>query len=173
MESVVRHLIDMTWFTKMASTIVKPPSKIPDLTGKFSVFLAGSIEMGKAVDWQSKIENRLKDLDAIILNPRRDDWDSSWVQSIENAQFRGQVEWELEAQEKAGMIAMYFDPETKSPISLLELGLFAQTGKMLVCCPEGFWKKGNVDVVCNRYNVEQVSTLDELISSVVNKVRKI
>jgi len=34
---------------------------------------------------------------------------------------------------------------------------------MIVCCPEDFWRKGNVDIVCERYGVDQVDTLDELI----------
>ena len=118
-----------------------------------SVFLAGSIEMGKAVDWQAQVKEILKDSDWTILNPRRDDWDSSWVQSIENPQFREQVVWELDAQDDADKIFMYFAPETKSPISLLELGLYAGTGKMVVVCPEGFWRKGNVEIVCARYQI--------------------
>ena len=60
---------------------------------------------------------------------------------------------------------MYFAPETKAPITLLELGLFARTGKAVVCCPEGFWRKGNVDVVCRMYDIPQVVTLDELIGA--------
>jgi hypothetical protein len=48
---------------------------------------------------------------------------------------------------------MYFDPNTKSPISLLELGLFAQSKKLIVCCPRGFWRKGNVDITCDRYGI--------------------
>ena len=122
------------------------------------IFLSGSIEMGTAEDWQRKIVNALPDV--TILNPRRDDWDSSWTQSIDNPQFREQVEWELRAQEDADLILMHFDPTTKSPITLLELGLFKD--KVIVHCPEGFWRKGNVDIVCARYNVLQVHSLDTL-----------
>ena len=56
---------------------------------------------------------------------------------------------------------MYFDPETKSPISLLELGLFANSGKIHVICPEGFWRKGNVDIVCDEYNIPMYKDLLE------------
>jgi len=144
--------------------IIKPPHALQDGP---SVFLAGSIEMGVAEDWQTRVENGLSGNEIIIFNPRRDDWDSSWVQSIDNPQFREQVEWELSALEKADIIALYFDPTTKSPISLLELGLFGRTGKMIVCCPRGFWRKGNVDIVCARYSIEQVDSLGELINRVV------
>ncbi|MEM7029318.1 MAG: nucleoside 2-deoxyribosyltransferase domain-containing protein [Chloroflexota bacterium] len=147
----------------MAQTI-KPPSPIIIPAEKKSVFLAGSIEMGKAEDWQTRFADALSDDDVIILNPRRDDWDSSWEQRIENDQFRGQVEWELAGQEQANVIALYFAPDTKAPITLLELGLFAHTGKVIVCCPDGFWRKGNVDVVCRRYGVKQVDSLQALIA---------
>jgi len=119
--------------------------------------------MGVAENWQARVEKGLSESGVIIFNPRRDDWDSSWVQAKDNPQFREQVEWELSAMEKANVIAMYFDPETKSPISLLELGLFGSTGKMIVCCPSGFWRKGNVDIVCERYHIKQVDSLDDLI----------
>jgi hypothetical protein len=51
------------------------------------------------------------------------------------------------------IIVMYFDPNTKSPISLLELGLHANEQKLIVCCPDGYWRQGNVRVVCERYNI--------------------
>lgn len=65
---------------------------------------------------------------------------------------------------------MYFDPNTKSPISLLELGLHAREQKLIVLCPEGFWRKGNVDVVCEYYGINQVDTFDELIEFLRNHI---
>jgi hypothetical protein len=85
----------------------------------------------------------LKDTNWTLLNPRREDWDSSWVQSIENEQFAEQVDWELSAMEAAEKILMYFDPNTKSPATLLELGLNAREfGKLKVCCPDAFGGRG-------------------------------
>jgi hypothetical protein len=101
--------------------VIKPPSPLRLEPGIPSVFLAGSIDLGAADDWQSDFERRLAAARAAILNPRRDAWDSSW---------RPQVEWELSAQELATCIAMYFMPTSKAPITLLELGLFARTGKL-------------------------------------------
>lgn len=143
--------------------VIKAPNAIP-LRPRPQIFLAGSIEMGVAENWQDKITNALSDLDVVVLNPRRDDWDSSWKQTIDDPQFKEQVEWELNAlRDDADIIVMYFDPSTKSPISLLELGLFANSGRMIVCCPEGFWRKGNVDIVCKRYKVQTVKNLEQLI----------
>lgn len=82
-----------------------------------------------------------------------------------NPQFKEQVVWELSALELADIVVFYFDPKTMSPISLLELGLFARTQKKVICvCPEGFWRKGNVDIVCERYGVEQAASIEALIA---------
>ena len=147
----------------MTALVLKPPAPL-DLAGRRGVFLAGSIEMGRAGDWQAEVTAALSDLEIAVLNPRRDDWDSSWRQSIDDPRFRGQVEWEIAAQERADLIAMYFAPETLAPITLLELGLFAASGKQVVCCPAGYWRRGNVEVVCARYRIPFVETLPELIA---------
>ncbi len=125
------------------------------------LFLAGSISMGEAEDWQAKVTRKLEPWNITVLNPRRDDFDPNAEQSIDDDYFRGQVEWELAALEVADAILLYFVPDTKSPISLLELGLFARSGKLVVCCPKGFWRKGNVDIVCARYGVEVANTVEE------------
>lgn len=147
----------------------KPPFHHLNLPGYITIFLAGSIEMGTAENWQKKVKDLLnyKSANFQILNPRRDDWDSSWVQDKNNFQFRQQVEWELDGLEKADKIIMYFDPKTKSPISLLELGLFARSGKLIVICPDGYWRKGNVDIVCEKYGVEQAKSLEDAIKFLI------
>jgi hypothetical protein len=146
--------------------VLKPPTPLDLADGERSVFLAGSIEMGRAEAWQAAVEHALADLPVALLNPRRDQWDASWEQSIGNPLFRGQVEWELEGLELASVVAMYFAPPTQSPITLLELGLLARSGKLVVCCPAGFWRRGNVEVVCARYGVPLVAELSELVLAV-------
>jgi hypothetical protein len=144
--------------------VFKPPVPIELSSHARSVFLAGSIEMGRAENWQDTVTHALADLPVVILNPRRDQWDSSWEQSIANRLFREQVEWELEGLERASVVAMYFAPDTQSPITLLELGLLARSKRLVVCCPAGFWRKGNVEVVCARYGAPLVTELPELIA---------
>lgn len=56
---------------------------------------------------------------------------------------------------------MYFDPKTMSPISLLELGLYATSKKLHVICPEGFWRKGNIEIVCSKYNIPLYNSIEE------------
>lgn len=141
------------------------------------LFLAGSIEMRKAIDWQSYVVQRFSEASKragcpwTILNPRRSDWDSTWEQSIHNDKFYQQVSWELSALEEADAILMYFDPGAKSPISLIELGLFASSGRMLVVCPDGFWRKGNVDIVCARYGVKSAMSLERAVDVILAEPR--
>jgi hypothetical protein len=154
--------------------VIKAPHNIPESTEKKHVFLAGSIEMGKAENWQKTVEDAFASReDVVLLNPRRVDWDSSWEQKKENVQFAEQVNWELNAMERADLIIMYFSPETKAPVTLLEFGLHARSGKLVVCCPEGFWRKGNVDIVCDKYGIEQIDSLTQIIERIQTKTQQL
>lgn len=146
--------------------VLKPPASLTWPDGARTLFLAGSIEMGEAPPWQDDVERAFAGASSLVLlNPRRDDWDASWPQSADDPRFKGQVDWELEAQERADLIVMYFAPTTRAPITLLELGLAARSGRLVVCCPEGFWRRGNVQVVCDRYRVPMVDDLTALIDA--------
>lgn len=143
---------------------IQAPNKIPKNVAK--IFLAGTIDMGSSENWQKKVVEYLKDEeDIIVLNPRRDDWDKSWEQKIENPNFYKQVSWELNALEISDLIIVNFLPGSQSPISLMELGLFASSKKIAVCCPEGFYRKGNVDIVCEKYKIPLFETIEELLSN--------
>ena len=149
----------------MSVNIIKPPHQItkePKPHFK-KVFLAGTIEMGKSEDWQTKVAQYFDGRPFTILNPRRDGWDDSWEQRITNPQFYQQVNWELDALDKADYIIMNLLPDSKSPISLLELGLYANSGKLLVCCPDGFWRKGNVEIVCEKFNIPMYENIRNLL----------
>lgn len=149
------------------ATVIYPNDGVKKIE---SVFLGGTIDNGaESSMWQQQIISSLKDVDVKLYNPRRLDWDSSWENTENNPQFNQQVSWELSCLEKSDLIVMYFAPNSISPISLLEFGLFYN--KMIVCCPEGFWRKGNVDVVCRRYNIPKVNTLSELVDEVLYRLK--
>ncbi len=141
------------------------PSRAPR-QHKISLFLAGSIEMGTAEEWQRRVVEKLDRLNIDIFNPRRLDWDHSIIQSIKNPYFYEQVMWEMDKLEEADIILYYFDPKAKSPITLMELGLHAQDSQVVVVCPDGFWRKGNVEVVCHRNMIPLFNNLDGGLASV-------
>lgn len=145
---------------------IKAPHPVPKGKTK-KVFLAGSIEMGKAANWQQAFKEEMVDLDLVILNPRRENWDVSWPQTASHEGFREQVEWELEGLSNADIIVFYFDPDTMSPVTMMELGYVARMydTPVLVCCPEGFWRKGNVDILCMREKMVRVGSFEELLKS--------
>jgi hypothetical protein len=155
----------------MKSQIIKPDSK--EQTPKYSttVFLAGSIEQGKCEDWQKRVEDELADYEVTIFNPRRDSWDASLGQRMSNPVFRQQVNWEMDRLDEAELILMYFSPETKSPISLLELGLHAKDEKLIVICPDGFWRKGNVEIVCYREGIPLFNELSDALTYITDLIQ--
>ncbi|PSN69011.1 hypothetical protein BS50DRAFT_549539 [Corynespora cassiicola Philippines] len=144
----------------LKSIIYKPPFR-PEVD-RPSVILYGSIEKDATTDWQTSLASSLSDLPVAILNPRRDDWDSTWVEDISFPKFKEQVEWEMDYAKVADVIVFHFAPGTLTPVTLLELGMYAGTGKAVVCCPQGFYKKGNVQMVCLRYNIPLLDSVDKL-----------
>lgn len=137
-----------------------------------TIFLAGSIEMGAAENWQDRLKHDLFEYRVTLYNPRRLDWNSSWKQSIDDPNFSEQVNWELDHIEQADLVVFYFDPATKSPITLMELGFVAGLGlglgayhrDVVVCCPDGFWRKGNVEIMCEREGISLTNSYDKFLS---------
>jgi hypothetical protein len=153
----------------MKSQILKPTDS--DLVqNEVTVFLAGTIEMGKSEDWQSIVQERLKDLPVTFFNPRRDSWDSSWEQRETNQQFNHQVNWEMNKLNEADIIFMNLLVDSKSPISLLELGLNATSKRMIICCPPEFYRRGNVEIVCSRFGIPIYNKFEEAIGSLTSLI---
>lgn len=146
----------------------------------FKIFLAGTIDMddatGKATskDWQKELENRVKKetfaKQVVIFNPRRDDWPEDG-----SSEMYRQVHWELEHMEKANLIVMNIGENSKSPISLLELGMHSQDEpkKMIVFCKKGFYRYDNVKIVCERYGVPLFETneCEDIIKEVTKRIK--
>lgn len=147
------------------SELVRSPQPVP-ADDRLKVFLAGSIDMGGSADWQAQVARELADEGVVLLNPRREDWNPAWKPVAEEPEFRRQVEWELSALQRADVIAMYLAPGSQAPVSLLELGLHAGSGKVLLACPDGFWRKGNVDIVAQRYGIARYDSLPALVQGV-------
>jgi hypothetical protein len=171
----INLLSTFIFFTSIAFsqtvTVVKSPAELPKKEKKLKIFLGGSIDMGNAENWQAKVEQKLSDKKVVLFNPRRDDWNKEWKPISSDTNFRKQVEWELNALEKADIIIMNFAPNSQSPISLLELGLYTKSKKLMVVCPEGYWRKGNVDILCEKYRVKTFATIDDLIEEIKKQVK--
>ncbi|KAI1208191.1 uncharacterized protein F4807DRAFT_155808 [Annulohypoxylon truncatum] len=155
--------------THSKNQVIFAPSNEPYI-GTKSVFLAGTTTKTDDRDWREVLAESLLDLPLTVINPYRPDWDSSWREDITCILYKEQVEWELQKQDSADIIVFYFHPATEAPISLLELGLCARAGKAIVMCPEGYKKRGNVQIVCQKYGLETVESLDALKPAIVKRM---
>jgi len=140
--------------------VITAPQFFSYEAGSFYIFLAGTIDMGDSENWQESVINWMSGWTdkVVLLNPRRQDWNSEWEQDANNMQFREQVRWELDAMQCADLRFFVFATDennarkAKAPITLLELGLHKDK-PAIVCCPPGYYRKGNVDIVCHKYRI--------------------
>ena len=143
--------------------VITAPERKP-ITNQ-SIFLAGTIDDGKSEDWQSKLIEELSDHEITVLNPRRNNWGD-----LSDNELRKQITWELDHLEKADIIFMYIIGTSKSPISLLEMGIHIKDSKLIVVCEPEFYRYENVKITCEYYNAELYDSLglgiDALISNI-------
>ena len=158
---------------RAATSVVTSPQALPADDDRIRIFLAGSIDMGRSEDWQARVADELADADVLLFNPRRADWNPAWQASSDEPEFVRQVRWELQALEAADIVLMYFAPGSQSPVTLLEMGLHARGGKLIVAAPQGFWRKGNVDITADHYGVSRVEDIDALIAAVRQRVAEL
>jgi nucleoside 2-deoxyribosyltransferase len=158
----------------MSFKIIKPDSPDQDATNLVRVFLAGSIDNGKASPWADQVAEKLSDLRVAAYNPRRDNWLPDLEPRMHEPVFAQQVNWELNSIDEADIIFFYFERDSVSPITLQELGYsIGRDEHVVVCCPDGFWRKGNVEVMCSRNGIHVYNTLDAALLDLRTRVKRI
>ena len=132
------------------------------------IFLAGTIDMGNSRDWQMEIYETFSGIDGryILYNPRQENWDATRPGEMDY-----QVRWELDHLEDADMVIMYILGTSKSPISLLEMGLHAKSDKMHVICEKDFYRYDNVRITCEYYGVPLYDDLDSFLENLTISVK--
>lgn len=130
--------------------VFTPETKVneTDAEWKYSVFLAGTIEMGNSIDWQAKAIRRLRDLPINIYNPRR-------IVAPDENLITEQINWELDSIAKCEFIFMHLAKDTISPISLYELGMLqcrdGNSKSIVVACDPQYTRKTNVKVTLQHH----------------------
>lgn len=153
------------------------------------IFLAGTIDNGDSENWQDKLISKLQwyqlnpdseedpgfdyalganeGNDIVIFNPRRENWNPNST----NEDLINQIKWEQDHLDKADLIIMYLADNSKSPISLLELGLYGPGGKMIVFCTENFYRSTNIKLTCQKYLIPLIQSTD--VNNIVKEIEKI
>ncbi|KAL7918566.1 hypothetical protein ACQKWADRAFT_236418 [Trichoderma austrokoningii] len=158
----------------MAAAVVLAPGRpASDLSPRKSVFLAGTTNPTGEADWREALTAALIELPVVIYNPKRNDWDSTWREDFSDSRWAEQVEWELEMQDKADIVVIFFHKATQAPISLLEFGLCVRSGKAIVCAQDGYSKRGNVEAVCKRYGARFVTSEKDLRDAVEERLMRL
>lgn len=73
--------------------------------------------------------------------------------------------------EKADLVFIYFASEGLSAVSMFEFGncltkLYSGTGTMLVCCEDGYARRGNVQIVCARHGIKLLETMENVVEEI-------
>ncbi|KAK8085383.1 hypothetical protein PG997_006654 [Apiospora hydei] len=154
--------------------IVQAPAPDPAPIHPHTVFLAGTTTAANdgSGDWRDALCTALSAHPITFYNPLRSDWDASWRNDAT----------------RADLVVVYLSPHTDAPVSLLELGLVAglaaaaamtaangdqEDGKkktkkqVLVCAHEGYKKRGNVQLLCQKFGIEMVDTTADFPSAIL------
>ena len=151
----------------MKAIVLTPPSiNFETPSGYKKIFLAGSIEMGKAEDWQQKVITAVSDFEKVIYNPRRENFPINDPNASEQ-----QIVWEFNHLRDSDIIIFWFSKGSLNPIVLYELGKWGNsTNKpIFVGCDQEYERKLDVEIQTKlaRGNIKIYSDLKEMCDEIV------
>lgn len=134
----------------------------------YTVFLAGTIDNGYSNNWQDDLCSKL-DGDILVCNPRREHWNEN--ASVKELQY--QIAWEQQHLHISDLIVMVLLDDSKSPISLMELGEFCSSRKMIVFCTPKFYRYWNVKDLCLRKGIHMYETndIDKITEIIMKRIK--
>lgn len=161
--------MNQDWNNEVNSTfsVVTPPSLFFPTAGA-KIFLAGSINMGNAPDWQGEVIKYVKDTwtdcDVTIYNPRRTAAGTFTPEMEEE-----QVAWEVCMLQNVDYILMHLAAEGGvSPISLLELGLYMRDKKLYLSMEDDYARKYVTSI---HYALSGANTMSEFPNLSIERMR--
>ena len=138
--------------------IITSEQKLPEKNSHEKyVFLAGSIDNRYFGNWRKETVKKLE-TKANVFDPTNMKHDR-----LNDAEMKSHIIWELDALAIADKILLNFLPDSKSPISLVELGLYVASNKLIVVCPKEFYKSRYVFALCEKYNTPIFENLNKAL----------
>lgn len=131
-------------------------SQIP--RDKEYIFLAGSMVTEPEVNWRQTVVNNLQESYHFLdpTNPNHN--------SLGDVEMREHIKWEFNGLRIADYIILNFLPDSLSPISMVELGMYIATRKLIVVCPKEFYKWRYIDTLCKEYNTPIFNQLEDVLN---------
>lgn len=157
--------------------IYHPPANLQDIeNSKFinamgresRIFLlAGASEADGGSRWQETVAAFISKVGHIALSTRSRETPTG-MPTFENPHFFQARSWELDALDLAEFVIFHLDSISRSPEGILELGYAAAKFPQKVCviCPEGFWCKGLVDLLCYREDLMKYKSVEEMLDAI-------
>ncbi|MDG1333826.1 MAG: nucleoside 2-deoxyribosyltransferase domain-containing protein [Crocinitomicaceae bacterium] len=139
--------------------IFRPPNDISQIPqDRASVFLAGSMATTRKNNWRQTATRTFQAAYHFFdpTNPRHN--------NLNDEEMRNHIKWELEAMKLSDIIILNFLPDSLSPISLVEIGMYISSNKLVVVCPKEFYKWRYIDTLCNEYNTPIFNQLEDVLN---------
>lgn len=143
---------------KLDFTVVSVPSLYIPTSG-IKIFLAGSIDQPARNNWrelaiahiQTSWFSASNNQDSItIYSPRRSD--NEWTVDMENEQ----AAWDMSMLSMVDYVILHLTGTTISPVSLLELGLFARNPNLYLSIDDSYMRKHVVELYYTYYGKNRV-----------------
>lgn len=154
------------------SKLYRSPEIPPAQIDGPSIFLGGSIEMGRAELWQPRVAPLFLDAGISVLDPRRDDWDPNLTQDpAVGSVFERQVSWELEnIIDRVDLVFFRIcGGETTAIISMLEMGITLEMRKPIVIQADpDYMRYGNIVITARKYNVPVFNDVDAAVAQALD-----
>ena len=83
--------------------------------------------------------------------------------NLSDKAMREHIKWEFLGLKQADYIILNFLSDALSPISLVELGMYVMTNKLIVVCPKDFYKWRYIDTLCKEYNTPIFTQLEQVL----------
>lgn len=142
---------------------------VPDVSGKDSVFLAGPTPRDKDTpSWRPAVIEIFKnyDFDGCIFVP---EWD--WSLGEMQCDYNTQIEWELEALEKADVIGFWVPRDLKKMPAFttnVEFGLYLKSNKIVYGRPNDAPKMRYLDKLYKDWYMEKPkTTIETFVESII------
>jgi len=133
---------------------------------KPSLFLAGSMDIKGQTNWRERATEQFQAY-YHIFDPTHTNHSN-----LNDTEMSKHIKWEWEALNRSDLILLNFTAQAKSPMSLLELGMYISSGKIVVVCPKEFYQAHYINTLCTEHKVPIFESIDDILQTDIFQLTK-